>query len=629
VKSADLERHIYVPELGGYVVELYAEAAVLGRAIASELADVPADARVFSTYTTALDVAAGATNASGHDYIIHALGNERNVYLEAFETANPHYVTTLRESFSWWETWNRRLNWWFYRALLPNYQPAALTAYNIVWARRSEPLADPHWQLPCVVDPVDPATTHLNVDTTRSPYVDLTPFYVEVDFAYQVDIDDTGVPLIGERGVLNISERPSAALAKQAINNAPIVPGTLQRERTVIEHFPGLVSTLRLEVEPATRSQLTVSACEATVIGPAHAQVDGATIDPNVWMPTWARTFETRQWNDLESQPWLNLTTVVPPNEVTTVADAASPEARVNRLDPVFTIRPEGNVSDLEDAQLLPLEALPNVADVPPLTRYSVTTNQRYTYDLSRLELDASEVDALVIPVRCRFIDRRLPRLGGPMVRLSWEGENTLARDAMMHFRADTGEVFVPLRTAAWQTAGRLESLSVELVYAQNCSIFFASEVRFYQAREALIRVADLDVPNRPRQDLDELAPGYYEVTGNDPGIIYNVSELGLNADDVHVLAMSVSCENRNPDVSLLLDVFWRDRESRFSGDAATQVRVRDQRVYVNLFEEARWQGQLQALRIDLARANACERIRISQLTFYQKFETATDILMF
>ncbi|MEM6428029.1 MAG: hypothetical protein AAF708_02235 [Deinococcota bacterium] len=629
VKEADLARHIYVPELGGYVVELYAESAVLGRAIANELADVAADARVFSTYSTALDVVAGASNASGHDYIIHALGNERDVYLEAFETARPHYVTTLRESFSWWETWNRRLNWWFYRALLPHYQPTALTAYNIVWARRSEPLAEPHWQLPCVIETIDAATTHLNIDTTISPYVDLTPFYVEVDFAYQVNIEDTGVPLIGERGVLNMSERPSAALTKQTIDNAPIVPGTLQRERTVTEHFPGLVSTLRLEVEPAARSQLSVFACEATVIGSAHAQVDGTTIDPNVWMPTWSRTFEARQWGDLESQPWLNLMTVVTPSEVMTVADAASPEAGVSRPDAVFTIRPEGNVGDLEDAQTLPLEALPNVADVPPLTRYSITTNQRYNYDLRRLELDASDVDALVIPVRCRFVDRRLPRMGGPMLRLSWEGENSLARDAMMHFRANTGEVFVPLRNAAWQTAGRLESLSIELVYAQNCSFFFAGDIRFYKARDALIRVADLDVSNRPRQDLEELEAGYYEVTGSDPGIIYDVSDLGLHADDVHVFAMSVSCENRNTDVSLLFDIFWRDRESRFSGDLATQVRVRDQRVYVDLFEEENWQGQLQALRIDLARANACERIRVSQLTFYQKFETATDILMF
>ncbi|MEM7736668.1 MAG: hypothetical protein AAF267_12855 [Deinococcota bacterium] len=629
VSEADLGRHIYVPELGGYVVELYAESAILGRAIASELADTPADARVFSTYSTALDVVAGASNASGHDYIIHALGNERDIYLEAFETANPHYVTTLRESFSWWETWNRRLNWWFYRALLPNYHPVALTAYNIVWAQRAEPLADPHWQLSCVVEPVSDGVTHLNIDTTASSYVDLTPFYVEVDFAYQVDIDDTAVPLIGDRGVLNISERPSAALTKQTIDNAPVVPGTLQRERTVVEHFPGLVSTLRLQVEPAARSQLTVSACEATVIGQAHAQVDGATIDPNVWMPTWERTFEARQWGDLDNQPWLNLMTAVPPSEVTTVADAASPEARVSRPDPVFTIRPNSNLGDLEDAQTLPLEALPNVADVPPLTRYSVTTNQRYSYDVSHLELNASEIDALVIPVRCRFVDRRLPRLGGPMVRLSWEGENTLARDAMMHFRANTGDVFVPLRTAAWHTAGQLESLSIELVYAQNCSIFFAGDVRFYKSREALIRVADLDVPNRPRQDLEELATGYYEVTGSDPGIIYDVSGLGLHTDDVHVLAMSVSCENRNEDVSLLFDVFWRDQQSRFSGDAATQVRARDQRVYIDLFKEASWQGQLQALRIDLARANACERIRVSQLTFYQKFEAGTDILMF
>lgn len=627
--GGDMARHMFVPELGGYIVAPYSEAAVLGRAIAQELPDTPGDARVFSTYTTALDVAAGANNAAGHDYIIHALGQERSRYLEILQDDQPAYLTTLRESFTWWETWNRRINWWFYRAFLPQYEPVAMSMYNIVWARRPEPLPTPHWQLPCQIEQVTPSQVHLRIGDTVAPFVELTPYYVEVDFAYQATIEATGVPLIGDRAVLDISERPSAAQGKQAGSKAPITFGVLQRQRTAVEHFPGLPSTLRLQIEPEERTTLEVTACQATVYAPSHAQVDGTTIDPNVPMPTWSSTFAAGIWGDMNNQPWLELITATIPSEVRRVPDAASPEALVTPIPEAFIPRFERDplTADLEDA--LQLSDLPPVADLPPLTRYSATTNRRYDYDLTALALNASDIEGIFVQVRCRFPDRRVDRVGGPMVRLSWQGENTIARDATLHFRANTGSVFVPLPQAAWRNSGMLEQLSLELVYAQNCSEFFAGELRFYRARPALLKVADLNVPNRPRQDLAQLAPGYYRVTGNDPGVVYDVSSFALDTDEVHILAMTISCENPQPNVPVLFEVFWRDAQTRFSGDAFMRQRARRQRMYFELAEHPNWQGNLHALRIDLARANACERVRISELAFFQRFETANNVLMY
>ena len=627
--GGDMSRHMFVPELGGYIVAPYSEAAVLGRAIAQELPDISGDARVFSTYTTALDVAAGANNAAGHDYIIHALGQERRRYLEVLQDNQPAYITTLRESFTWWETWNRRINWWFYRAFLPQYEPVALSMYNVVWARRPEPLPAPHWQLPCQIDQVTPSQTLLRIGSTDAPFVELTPYYVEVDFAYQATIDATGVPLIGDRAVLNIRERPSAAQGKQPRSKAPVIFGGLQRERTAIEHFPGLPSTLRLQLEPAERTTLEVSACRATVYAPAHAQVDGTTIDPNLMMPTWSSTFAAGAWGDMNNQPWLELITATIPSEVRRVPDAASPEALVSAIPEAFIPRFERHPlrADLENA--LRLSDLPPVADMPPLTRYSATTRRRHDYDLSALALDARDIDGIFVQVRCRFINRQVDLVGGPMVRLSWQGENTLARDAMLHFRADTGSVFVPLPQAAWRNSGVLEQLSLELVYAQNCSEFFAGELRFYRARPALLKIADLNVPNRPRQDLAQLAPGYYRVTGNDPGVVYDVSSFALNAADIHVLAMTVSCENPQPGMPLLFDVFWRDGQSRFSGESFIRQQAHQQRMYFNLAEHANWQGDVRALRVDLASANACERVRISELALFQRFETANNTRMY
>lgn len=627
--STDMSRHMFVPELGGYIVKPYSEATVLGRAIAQELPDIPAQQRVFSTYTTALDVAAGANNAAGHDYIIHALGQERSKYLEVLQDSQPAYITTLRESFTWWETWNRRINWWFYRAFLPQYEPVALSMYNVVWARRPEPLPAPHWQLPCQIEQVTPSQTLLHIGGTDAPFVELTPYYVEVDFAYQATIDATGVPLIGNRAVLDIRERPSAAQGKQPRSKAPVIFGGVQRERTAIEHFPGLPSSLRLQLEPAERTTLEVSACRATVYAPAHAQVDGTTIDPNLMMPTWSSTFAAGQWGDMNNQPWLELITTTTPTTVRRVPDAASPEALVTTIPEAFIPRFERHplTADLENA--LQLSDLPPVADMPPLTRYSATTRRRHDYDLSTLALDARDIDGIFVQVRCRFVNRQVERVGGPMVRLSWRGENTVDRDAMLHFRANTGSVFVPLPQAAWRNSGLLEQLSLELVYAQNCSEFFAGELRFYRARPALLKIADLNVPNRPRQDLAQLAPGYYRVTGNDPGVVYDVSSFELATDDIHVLAMTVSCENPRPGMPLLFDVFWRDAQSRFSGESFVRQQAHRQRLYFDLAEHPNWQGRVHAVRVDLARANACERVRISELAFFQRFETANNTLMY
>jgi hypothetical protein len=94
---------------------------------------------LFSTYASALDVMNDQFQPSGMDYIIHALGDSyRARYLEAFHRSAPRYVTTIREDFVSWELWAKRSNWFFYRELLRNHEPVAVTPYNVLWERSTD-----------------------------------------------------------------------------------------------------------------------------------------------------------------------------------------------------------------------------------------------------------------------------------------------------------------------------------------------------------------------------------------------------------------------------------------------------------------------------------------------------------
>jgi hypothetical protein len=133
-------------------------------AIASELrdefvaGDVPRESRIASTYTSLIDVIAGAKNPCRSDYLIHALGSrERTAHLEQLTASPPEYVTTIREDWVGWEGWLQRQNWPYYRWLTRYYEPFDRTYYAIVWKRRREPRRPRDW-------PVDSRAVALSAD---------------------------------------------------------------------------------------------------------------------------------------------------------------------------------------------------------------------------------------------------------------------------------------------------------------------------------------------------------------------------------------------------------------------------------------------------------------------------------
>jgi|GEM_PF-113271 len=119
---------VYIDELGGYFSEL-------GPSILYSK-DRIGNAKIFSTYSSAIEASTNQFQPSGSDYIIHAMGyQQRENYLDSFNKGNFKYVTTINESHYEWEYWVRNANWFFYRELYANYEPVFVTKYNIFWKK--------------------------------------------------------------------------------------------------------------------------------------------------------------------------------------------------------------------------------------------------------------------------------------------------------------------------------------------------------------------------------------------------------------------------------------------------------------------------------------------------------------
>ncbi len=90
----------------------------------------------FATYASAQEVVSGTWQPSGSDYIIHVLGDsQRDNYLRAFHAQNYRYVATIKETYTDWEYWIQRANWFLYRNIYKNWHPVFANAYELYWEK--------------------------------------------------------------------------------------------------------------------------------------------------------------------------------------------------------------------------------------------------------------------------------------------------------------------------------------------------------------------------------------------------------------------------------------------------------------------------------------------------------------
>lgn len=122
---------VYVEAMGGNLTEL-------GEDIL-KTADFLGDKTTFATYSSAQELVSGHFQPSGTDYIIHVLGDkQREKYLKSFEKDDFDYAVTLNESYTDWELWLQRANWFFYESLLENWHPVYANSYEVYWERNKK-----------------------------------------------------------------------------------------------------------------------------------------------------------------------------------------------------------------------------------------------------------------------------------------------------------------------------------------------------------------------------------------------------------------------------------------------------------------------------------------------------------
>ena len=118
----------YIPQMGGNVTEL-------GSSLIKTKSFL-GDDKIFSTYASAMELVTDQFQPTGTDYIIHVLGDtNREKYLNVFRTGDFRYTSTIKESFSPWEYFIRRSNWFFYRELYRNWHPVYSNQYQMYWER--------------------------------------------------------------------------------------------------------------------------------------------------------------------------------------------------------------------------------------------------------------------------------------------------------------------------------------------------------------------------------------------------------------------------------------------------------------------------------------------------------------
>jgi hypothetical protein len=254
---------IYVPELGGLLPQSYDKAVALGREIRAEADErnVPADRRLYSTYTSALDVIAGARSPTRNDYLIHALGaRERRRQTQDFLDAQPLYVTTIRADHTYWEHWLRTVNWDLYLELIRRYEPVDRTTYNTLWAPRTKPFRPSNVEAVCTVRQEAAHATTLTVHLPKEAAAGLEgPQLLTLEVEYRVRMNRRGL-------LLGVFRQYLAAYYDDPAPGVTGLPLDAESWRLPLELAPGQKKTVRLVVEPSACSVLSVGKCSARTL---------------------------------------------------------------------------------------------------------------------------------------------------------------------------------------------------------------------------------------------------------------------------------------------------------------------------------------------------------------------------
>ena len=262
---------IDVPELGGRLSARFGPTVQLARDLAMEFETqrVPPDRRLLSTYTSLIDLVAGARTRTRADYLIHALGDtERRRYLDQFRTTAPARVVTIRDDWDGWEVWLRRQNWEFYRTLIETHAESDRTYYARVWSQLDQPRTPMGTEVSVRQEALDPATVLLEFLLPASISADLGPILCEVELEYETATSGALLPQGVLRQYLEAAEiERTFRLWGMSTWGLPL--GRRGR-RFPIELEPGRSHIVILHLAPASVSKLSVGSVLCTALYPVR-----------------------------------------------------------------------------------------------------------------------------------------------------------------------------------------------------------------------------------------------------------------------------------------------------------------------------------------------------------------------
>lgn len=263
-------------DTGSGLPERFSKAVAIATDLRDEFAatGIPRERRIASTYTSLIDVLAGAKNPCRSDYLIHALGaRERANHLERLTESPPEYLTTIREDWLGWEGWLRRQNWPYYRWLIRYYEPFDRTYYAIVWKRRREPRRPRDWPVDARIVELSPDCVALEFRLPERTVADIARSGVRgrVVVEAHVDYSTRATSPLWWSGVARQSleavdiERP---FMEWGVTDWgwPLAPDGERTATFPLEIEPGECRTVLLSLAPAEVSAVRVSRVAARVV---------------------------------------------------------------------------------------------------------------------------------------------------------------------------------------------------------------------------------------------------------------------------------------------------------------------------------------------------------------------------
>ena len=146
---------------------------------------------LWSTYSSIMEAQLELMHPTEWDYIIHALGKDRDKYCEQFQQLKPLYVQTL-SSRNGIEEWLRTSTYRFYRELFGHYRVVKLTPFGIIWKRSSEEDAITE-EPPLVFQDLDRSRF-----TIPAEYVGKDQSILAVEVTYKTQHALSFIPLLGK-----------------------------------------------------------------------------------------------------------------------------------------------------------------------------------------------------------------------------------------------------------------------------------------------------------------------------------------------------------------------------------------------------------------------------------------------